>query len=544
MLKRKIFKMVSMSMACVFFCVGCVGGNATNNAVKKGTLNKNIPDYTKQKIEMDMYAYVPPTSGYYTTTTGRGVYGDTNQTIERYQEYKDCGLNVVLMDDIFYGSGEGAGLTVKGEKKAFEESHIKTLMDRCEEVGLKVIVFDYRIWRLSRSETELVKTTDEKEPLWFQCGAQIYHTGEAEYDKKTKNITLSDGSQMTPDFIQYQFDTEKELRDYVKVLMSSYHSHPAFYGVRFFDEPEMKKLVGIGQTTKVIKSLHPDCYVLTCLLPYYGGTHDILSVGDEDSFVEYLDTYIVGSQNDHFGYDFYPFAGDVTSTGESEDAYIRSTYVRTLQLSAQKAKEHDVDWEITIQSYRFPDGGNRMINENDIRMQHNMALAFDASDISYFTYWMWQFKTNGLYQAIMGDKGEKILYDEVQKVNAETRVFAQALLNFDYVCTYLSWDKDYDSRPSHFADVETEELSNVKEVFTNRPTVINEMYDEKNKVTGYMVVNASDTNKELYDRVEIQFDGYERAVVYTAEGPKEVELEDHTYLTVLKGGEAVFVLPY
>lgn len=546
MMKKKLLRTMCGILAVISCCVGCSGKGDT---FKEGQKNTVPPDYTKTETTVDMYAYIPPTNGHYTTEHDSIVYGESNITKERYQEYKDCGFNILLSDDEFYG-GSMKTPTVESDKKYFETSQTKEILDLCQKVGLKAIVFDYRVWRLSRSETSLIRKGDVTEPLWFWCSDIVYYPEEVEYDATKKIITLQDGSQRNVDFVQYQFDSMEALQEYIKIVMSSYRDHPAFYGIRFLDEPSEAKLTAVGQTTKAIKNIYPECYVLTCLHPHYGPAQEPLMVATEEGFQEYLDMYITGSENDHFGYDYYPFVGDVTSIGKVENPYVLNTYARTLQISALKAKEHNINWELVVQTYSFPSEKKRVVNERDIRLQHNMALAFDASTIAYFTYWMWPVKTivapepEGTWQAIMSDTGEKILYDEVQKVNAETQKMARVILNYDYVATHLSWDKDYGVMPSYFANVETSELTNVKNITTGRATVINEMYDEANKLTGYMIVNATDTCEESYNRVEIEFDGYDKAIVYTAEGPTEVELEDNTYLTILKGGEAVFVIPY
>lgn len=546
-MKKKLLRTACATLAAIFCCVGCA---RTGDTFKEGAKNTAPPDYTKTETVVDMYAYRAPTNGQYTTEHGATVYGETNITKERYQEYKDCGFNILLSDDEFYG-GSMKTPTVETDQEYFESSQTKEILDICQEVGLKTIVFDYRIWRLSRSEISLIKTEDVSEPLWFWCTGTVYYPESVEYDAINKTVTLQDGSQREVDFVQYQFESEEELQEYIEVVMSSYKDHPAFYGVRFFDEPSEAKLTAAGQTTKAVKAVYPECYVLTCLLPYYGPALEPLLAATDEGFQKYLDMYIEETENDHFGYDFYPFVGDVISEKKAENTYVLNTYARALQISALKAKEHSIDWELVIQTYSFPSETKRVVNERDIRLQNNMALAFDASSIAYFTYWMWPIKSivapkgqTGTWQAIMSDTGEKILYDEVQKVNTETQKMAQAVLHYDYVSTYLSWDKDYGVMPNYFANVETSDLTNVKHVTTGRATVINEMYDEENKITGYMIVSATDTYEESYNRVEIEFSGYDKAVVYTGEGPKEVELEDNTYLTILEGGEAVFVIPY
>lgn len=546
-MKAKILRAMSISLAACMLCVGCTGNKGGEGEMEIEKKNETAPpDYSKDARTVDMYAFIGPTDGSYYTSAGQLKYGEDHRTKERYQEYKDCGMNILLLlgNNLFMGSGD-RNITEEAELAAFEASRVKIDLDLSEEVGLKTIVFDNRIWRLSTCHSPLIKTGDTAEPLWFVCGQTYYSPEKVQYDATANVVILEDGKQVKVNYVQYQFDSMEALQSYVKLLMCSYKDHPAFYGVSLYDEPGMEKLAAVGQVTQAIRGLYPDCYIHTCLLPYYGGGGELLTVGTEKGFLEYLDTYLEESQNDHFCYDFYPLRGDVTSTGGSDEYSLHDTLVRTLQISAKKALEKKVKWEITIQSYGTDVEPTRFVNEDDIRLQSNLALAFDAEKISYFTYWMWQNKTGHTYhQAIMGDNGEKILYDEVQKVNAETQILAQAVLNYDYVGTCLSWDKDYGSRPTWFTDVETMELSNVKEVTSSGAAVINEMYDAANSLTGYMIVNANDTYEGIENRVSITFQGYTKAVVYTAEGPVEVDLKDGNYTRVMKGGEAVLVVPY
>ncbi len=546
MLKKGIYRAVSTVLATsmLLCCAGCA---EDAKAAKTGTKNASAPpDYSATEQVVDMYAYIGPTDGTYYTNTGLSKQGEDHRTKERYQEYKDCGMNILLLlgNNAYVGNGE-TETTEEAEKEAFEESRVKIDLDLCEEVGLKTIVFDNRIWRLSSCEMSLIKEGDEAEPLWYVCQGNFHMANLVTYDADANEITLPDGAKADVDYVQYQFDSMEDLQERVKVLMSSYVNHPAFYGMTLYDEPAEERLQAVGQVTKAIHALYPDCYVHTVLLPYYGAGHSIMSVSNEDAFVDYLDMYLEESGNSYFGYDYYPFKGTCTSSGKAENYSIGQTYVRTLQLSALKAQEKDVDWEIAIQSFAFSNEGYRFVNEDDIRLQSNLGLAFDTKRISYFTYWMWQNKSGmDFCQGIMGDNGEKILYDEVQKVNAETQILAQAVFNYDYVATYLSWDRTYGSMPSYFMGAVSEDLTNVVEITSSGAALVNEMYDEANKLTGYMMVNMNDTYEGIENRMSITFDGYKKATVYTAEGPTEVKLDDGVYTRIMKGGEAVLVVPY
>ena len=546
-LKKRIIKSLSivLTLCMLACCAGCADSVETAKTGPKNTIVP--PDYSDTEQIVDMYAFIGPTDGTYYDASGTQKRGVDHRTKERYQEYKDCGLSILLLlgNNAYMGSGE-ANVTVESEKKAFEDCRVKKDLDLCEEVGLKTIVFDNRIWRLSNCKQSLVKEGGEAEALWYVCSGDYYYGTSVEtYDKASNKITTHSGTVKKVSSIFYQFDSQEKLTEYVSVLMSAYKDHPAFYGVSLFDEPPTEKLKAVGQVTQAIHSVDSEAYVHTCLLPYYGGNHELLSVADEKAFIEYLDTYLKESKNTYFCYDYYPLRGSVTSTGESENYYINDTYVRTLQLSALKAQEKNIDWEITIQSYGSGSGGSRFVNEEDIRLQSNMALAFDAVRLSYYTYWMWQNKSGvEMFQGIMSDEGDKILYNQVQKVNAETQMLAKAVLNYKYVGTYLSWDKNYGSMPAYFADVETTDLTNVANVTSSGAAVINEMYDEKNQLTGYMVVNANDTYDGIENRVSITFAGYEKAKVFTADGPVEVDLKNGNYTRIMRGGEAVLVVPY
>ena len=71
-------------------------------------LEKNAPDYSDAKGEFITFGYASPTNGNY-YVDGTTIYtGENYQTVERYKEYKEAGLNTMMLqyEDRFPLSGE------------------------------------------------------------------------------------------------------------------------------------------------------------------------------------------------------------------------------------------------------------------------------------------------------------------------------------------------------------------------------------------------------------------------------------------------------
>ena len=534
---KKIISTVLLATT-LLACVGCQD---------KYTGSGIVPDYSGSDKALNMYAFIGPTDGTYYTSSGKPKKGEDHRTVERYQEYKDCGFDTLLLlgNDPFHGAGHVT--TVEAEAEVYATSQLKKNLDMCEEVGLQAIVFDNRIWQLTYADKPLIKVGETAEILYVQAGGGTYLTNEyTVYEanslgEPTKVTITASGFIADVQHIQYQFEDMTALKSTLELYMSSYRNHSTFLGVSTLDEPPANgsKTSSVGDLTQAIKEIDPDIRVQTCLLPEYSSV--------DDAYEKYLDDYLTYSGNDIFSYDYYPFVGAEMNSETTENPQVIKTYAACLQKTAEVAEEHSVDWELILQSGGYNGWGTRFVNEADIRLQMNMALAFSADNIGYFTYWMFQTKAGlGYGQAIMSDTGEKILYDEVQRVNAEAKKLAKVILNFDYKKSYLGWYKGYESKPQYFANAVSSDLSDIKSIEQTHPVIINEMYDEARKQAGYMIVNATETHEKSTNTITVEFDQtkYAYAIVYINGEEEKVTLRDGKYTVTLNEGEGAFVLPY
>ena len=82
---------------------------------------------------IDIFAYYGPGDGKYSDGSIMGD-GTDFRIKERYIEYKNCGFDILLLEDEACYNGED-----------WQTSKIKEIMDICHEIGLRVIVLDRRI---------------------------------------------------------------------------------------------------------------------------------------------------------------------------------------------------------------------------------------------------------------------------------------------------------------------------------------------------------------------------------------------------------------
>ena len=475
-----------MTTAMVF--TGCAAGAGESGSLPADPANaKEVPDYSDSTARMNMYAYVGPTPGNYITAAGQQVYGGDNRSIESYQEYKDCGFDTLLLLGNDGYSGQN-----------FESSDLKRNLDMAQEVDLKVIVFDSRMHDLSAAADGLI----------------------------------GDGK---------EFDSMEALIRKVEEYMSPYMDHPAFYGISLVDEPSHNQFQALGEVTKAIKAVNEDIFVHTVMLPYHDGItidrYTGASFGDAtiDSYKTYINDYLETSGADYFGYDNYPFLVDS----------LLSTYYRNMQVAVTEAAEKDADVVLSVQSCEML-GVTRAPEEDDFRFQANAALAFGVKNILYYTYWMFPTRTVENYvTAIMDDDGTKMLYDEVQRVNADTQAMAKILLHFDYEKAAFTYDKENAiSAPAYFSGLKNDELDRTEILEVSAPTMVSQMKDSEKNLTGYMVVNSSDPSEDLSDTVSVKFEGYDYATIYVRGEPETVGLTNGVLEWTIECGDGIFVIPH
>jgi hypothetical protein len=484
-LKKRIKRRIALllAMVCTMSVVGCgeqepVAADPTNAIA--------IPDYSDSDARMDMYCYIGPSPGEYTNEAGEFVIIEGQRTVENFQKYKDCGFDTLML----MGNDKYTG-------EDFETSDLKRNLDMAQEVGLKVIVFDNRIYKMG---------------------------------EKTDSV-IGDGK---------DFASMDELVKWVKECMSPYMNHPAFYGISLRDEPWYYHLKSLSEVIQAIHTVDPEIFTHTVLHPYaYWGTAEMYtekSFGEvtDDSYRQYVGTFLDWSGEKIINYDNYPFTWDG----------MLSSYYLNMQIAVNEAAKREASVTLSVQASNSND--LRDVEEDDLRFQGYSALGLGVKSFCYYTYQLFPSRAGSqTTQAIVSDDNTSILYDDVQKVNAELQELAKVMLHFDYEKAYFTYDKENSiTAPTLFAGLENEEVDGAEIVSVTQPTMLSQLKDSEKNLRGYMVMNSSDTAENLSNKVSVKFEGYDYATIYVKGVPETVGLTESVLTLTLEPGEGIFVIPH
>ncbi len=406
-----------------------------------------------------IYGYSSPTDGYWYYDGKEEHYtGEDYRTEERYREYKDCGFNLLFLQN---------NDPYRGEE--WETSQTKKNMDNAYAAGIKkVTVCDRRLLELSDSDGGVIGET---------MG------------------------------VFKPFKDEKHLREFVAYCMKDYIKHPAFYGVMLIDEPSWKKLPSVAQMTKAIKEVAPQAFVQCNLLPLYAGSTHLFVEGGEKldsvsvdssrkAFVKYITDYLDTSDSQVLTYDSYPMREE-PDTGK----FILRYHLAGLQASADELKKRNKQFHLVLQAVEYITDGRirfRRPSEEDMRWQTNAALAFGVKGFSYYSYWAKQQNSFGGDHVdgssfITHDGRQTPLYHAVKKIHGE-------LAELKYLL-----DCEYDDS-TFYADESA------------APEYVKFMY--KRDLTGSVRIRECNTSALIITRLRHKTDGNAVICLFNAEDPE------------------------
>ena len=474
-----------------------------------GTPQAEAPDYSASDKQFSFYAYAPPGDGIYTVdgVSYDGAHDENGnrisfQTVEKYREYAECGFDTIMFqaDDPYTGT------------ETWEESHLKSIMDKANEVGLRAIMFDSRLHDLSASVEPIVGTG---------C----------------------------------RFSTQEELEEYVASCMKDYTGHPAFYGLLIRDEPTYEMLPAIGSLYRAIKKNYPDCFIQCNLFPLdpsnaaayaEGGTVSTANA----SYRAYLEEFIDRTGADYVMFDSYPMMKD-TKGGN----IIKEAHLKGLEIATDVARSKNVALYAVAQTCSWKKNGiqrARACTEADMYWQTNLYMGMGVKQISYFTYQRKRTNsTSGEYfddgTSFIRSNGEKTeLYDWMQKIHGEMQKLASVILNFDYVGLRSYVGGTAPCPIGFLAGVQDCEFTMIDDAQTSDSSVmlITELYDDEKNQYMYMIQNIADPSVVAESlTASVTFSDTQALAVYD-KGERTLSEYDGEYTVELAPGEAVFVLPY
>lgn len=449
--------------------------------------------------QFDFYAYNSPTNGKFYVDETEFFYGEDYRNKKRYKEYKDAGLNILLLQHENSYSGED-----------FETSACKQCMTEAYRAGIKKIIV---------SDTRLKDLCVEK------------------------NLLGENG----------RFADRKELLSYLDECTKPYRNQKGFYGVQLYDEPEGDELHSYGLVIKGLKELFPSMYLQCNLLTAAAGERLAgKGVSSLEGFEVYLNKFLDESGMDSLLYDEYPFRRDYIIGGYSLPSY---------QIAARVCKERGVEFRHVLQSWAWlwtsPSGRisltPRHVFKEDMYWQLNLLMGFGCREFSFFTYMPKQhidlnpklvIRLDGA--CLLNLDGTKTrLYYHIQKIISEMKRFAPVILQYEYDNNWLFFEEG--KSKDDFMQTQYAEMND------GCPIVVKPSSDvalvTKLKKTGsslFMIQNISNLKDELQRKAPLSYEidlgaTYKKIKIYKNGKRLHRKVLNGKWTETLHCGEAIFV---
>ncbi len=402
------------------------------------------------------------------------------------QEYKDAGLEVYMPGTAVtfsvWGASNGATL--------WAESNAKRVFDLCEQVGLKVLLMEDWLLKITNAN----EYTDEK-----------FETTWGDHDKLVARI---------------------------KNDMAPYVNHPAFYGVMLTDEPKVEMAERYGKVYKAIKEAYPEVRVYYNLLP-----------GEDNSYYE---AFINAMEPEYLTFDQYPLYGNKRIYAK----YI-SDLQRIAALCAANGVDLEV---VTQATKKTNGTAWRSLDEADLYWLNNMLAGFGVKNIYYYTYYTKPDSDTETYEDgyafIDNDGNPTATYTSLQKIMAEMQLLAPVILEYDYNSSAVyEGAEGYGGfyGHSHYEDFVDGTLAKIQSVSVdNERALITELKNADGEYM-YMIQNVADPdcscsyNKAQTTTVTFTAD-VTSITVYTNGVAEEITLTGNTYTVTQTAGQAVYIV--
>ncbi len=470
------------------------------------------------------------------------------KSADDFANYANLNMDVVWLDMIAYRYHERYQTSWSLEQEEYMYNNptdpsldLKGAMAAAKAAGLKVIVYDEGIRRLSESTIPLI-ATDPSNPqllgLWLQTAETTVveilsgDANESYFDAENMTYTYSGSNFAGTNKAKvlkyvYQFADETALKNYIAAFMSQYAKESNFYGVMLADEPREDAYAQLALVKKIIAELYPDAYAQSCQLPSY-------HYNNFATFKTTLENYaskIAG--NGDLGLDFYPFLDEKISIWdqifgadtETENG-VRINWLATMQYVAQTAAKYDLDFENTVQSHGMSEGYTA-VTAAELALQVHLSLAFGADKISYFTYNQHDEGDLTMTQYINNDA---TLSAAVKAANKNGDYMKRVMTGFAYSKSKIFGASSNCLNTDNFtqSDLTTSIISSA----TNS-VLVNEFYNEITGEYGYYIVNITIPDKNTSVTVNL---------TSTANVYQNSRIANLSSSITLGAGEGVFIV--
>ena len=484
---KNIKKILSIVLALAFSLSTLVG------CAPSGDITK-YPDYSDSTTNINLYALYGPSNG---KKTGGAIMGDGTdfRTKERYQEYKDAGFNILIIEN------EAA---YRGQE--WSSCDTKMVMDLCFEVGLDVIVHDVRMWELA---------------------------------KLTKPII---GQTINGTKIKKQEDLNEVFAEYMK----DYMKHPAFYGIYVMDEPTDEEMPNCLMVVQAIKAVDPNAFIHLCLQT--STMQDYMYDYAEKGWTDLV------YDNYHAMYDRKdPSIGGPKYNPETDTKTVGTSFIRGLDMSANMAREYNLKLSaVSLQTFGGTESchngatnyGWRNVDEIDMKYSVYVSLAYAPDYLVWFHYWAsrYTFVVDDPKCTWIDEFGNKVFYDEGKKLNEEILKYGKVLSHFTFQGAHYYTDA---KRLPKYYQLDNEYTVKGATVNTIKgEMILSELYDGEKQVKGYFITNSKAPFERQGLTATVTFPGCNYAVVYKKGEPEIVRIKNGVMSINLDCADGILVLPY
>lgn len=294
------------------------------------------------------------------------------------------------------------------------------------------------------------------------------------------------------------------------------NNDPMVYSIHGGDEPRESEFPALAKQRDELKKIAPNLHYSNNLLPVYG-------FANYRKYEDYLEKYFSQIKPKMVTYDHYAFQSD-------DLTYCAPDYFPNLEIFRKIAQKYHADYGVFMQLLGF--GGNRPVNENEIRFQVFTSLAYGYKSLGWFTF----FEPIGEYDdwkdAIIDTKGNRTYhYSMIRRINAQILQLGKTLLALDSTGIYFNQNVPFLCHGLN-------ESSLVKSI-ENGDALAGEFINPKTKELYVMIVNRSFLNGAT---LEVKFSNQVKSItpVSPLTGKLEAPIKiDHNWLSF--SGKAIDV---
>ena len=193
---------------------------------------------------------------------------------------------------------------------------------------------------------------------------------------------------------------------------AAYACHRSFAGYLLVDEPDTRAFAWLGELTRVIGEVAPGRLPYINLFPDYASAAQLQA----PSYDAYLRAFCTEVRPPVLSFDHYPLLAN---------GRVGSTYFPNWAAIRQAALAQGVPSWIFLQALGYQ--GHRSPSAAEIHWQANVALAFGAKGIMYFTYWTPGGGEKFTAALIDAQGNPTATYDSSVRINAQVGVMGARL---------------------------------------------------------------------------------------------------------------------